>query len=68
MSQQPGKGREIRNRQDAHSLNFPMDLPFLSYGSPLTFRSNKTIIQIIQQASTAQKVSFGIVIFNEDKA
>jgi hypothetical protein len=45
-----------------------MVLPFLSCGLPLTFRSNNTIIHIIQQASTAQMVSFGIVIFNEDKA
>ena len=49
-------------------LNFPMVLPFLSCGLPLTFRSNKTIIQITQQASTAQTVSFGILIFNENKA
>jgi hypothetical protein len=45
-----------------------MVLPLLSCGLPSTFRSNKTIIQITQQASTAQMVSFGIVIFNEDKA
>jgi len=68
MSQQPDKGREIRSRFDVNSLNFPMVLPFLSCGLPSTFRSNKTIIQITQQASTVQMVSFGIVIFKEYKA
>ena len=45
-----------------------MVLPYLSCSPPLTFRSNNTIIQIIQQASTDLTVSFGIVISNVNQA
>ena len=45
-----------------------MVLPFLSYGSPLTFRSNKTIIHIIQQASSVLADCFGYKIFNVKQA
>ena len=62
-----GKG-EIRSRFRADSQNFPVVLPYLSAGLPITFRSNKTIIQIIQQASTDLTVSFGIVISNVNQA
>ena len=40
-----------------------MVLPFLSCGLPLTFRSNKTIIHIIQQASSVLADCFGNKIF-----
>ena len=45
-----------------------MVLPFLSCGLPLTFRSNNTIIHIIQQASSVLTDCFGNLIFNENKA
>ena len=45
-----------------------MDLPFLSYSPPLTFRSNKTIIHIIQQASSVLTDCFGNKIFNVKQA
>ena len=50
------------------SLNFPMVLPYLSYSLPLTFRSNKTIIHIIQQAATVLTDCFGNKIFNVKQA
>ena len=56
------------SRFRADSQIFPVVLPYLSCGLPKTFRSNKTIIQIIQQASTDLTVSFGIVIFNVNQA
>ena len=68
MTKQTQEKGENRSRFRADSQNFPMVLPLLSCSPPSTFRSNNTIIQITQQASTAQMVSFGIVIFNEDKA
>ena len=45
-----------------------MVLPFLSCGLPLTFRSNNTIIHIIQQVSSVLTDCFGNLIFNENKA
>ena len=45
-----------------------MVLPFLSCGLPSTFRSNNTIIHIIQQASSVLTDCFGNLIFNENKA
>ena len=68
MTKQTQEKGENRSRFRADSQNFPMVLPLLSCSPPSTFRSNNTIIQITQQASTAQMVSFGIVIFNENKA
>lgn len=59
---------ENRSWFRADSQNFPMVFPYLSCSPPSTFRSNNTIIHIIQQASTDLTVSFGIVIFNVNQA
>ena len=68
MTKQTQEKGENRSRFRADSQNFPMVFPFLSCGLPRTFRSNNTIIQIIQQASTDLTVSFGIVISNVNQA
>jgi len=68
MTKQTQEKGENRSRFRADSHFFPMVLPYLSCSPPSTFRSNNTIIQIIQQASTDLTVSFGIVIFNENQA